>query len=205
MRGEVERRLIEDSSELDTRVGDRLGDSDDYLLEQITAPVARRWHTPNKEITSVPEYPKESGKELADSARRGRHLFYTEMAGCAKCHGDPPLDDELANDYDDWTKELNPGKLSKDKLAEYIALGALPPRILQPRVLRDGAIRGGEEPEDIFRRIVNGIDGTPMPAAIIEAQGTTDSPGLSDRDIWDLVNYVRDLPNQPVGPPEKKP
>jgi hypothetical protein len=51
-----------------------------------------------------------------------------------------------------------------------------------PRDFREGLYRGGSSPEQLYRRIAAGIDGTPMPAASIPAN-----------DIWHLVNYVRSL------------
>ena len=47
--------------------------------------------------------------------------------------------------------------------------------------------RGGGEPEVLFRRIANGIEGTPMPAAT----------ALSDDEIWALVAYVKSFSNFP--------
>jgi len=78
-------------------------------------------------------------------------------------------------------------------LAEYEARGGLPLRNILPRNLRDGIYRGGRRPIDIFWRVHNGIDGTPMPAANKQA--------LQDSDIWDIVNYVLSLPYEPVSRP----
>lgn len=47
-----------------------------------------------------------------------------------------------------------------------------------PRDFTKGTLRGGDAPEDVFRRLRTGIDGTPMPAYT-----------LSDQDTWDLVHY----------------
>ena len=94
------------------------------------------------------------------------------------------MGDGQTDDYDEWAKEMEP--TVPDALADYLALGALPPRKVQPRNLREGIYRGGQRPEDLFLRIKNGITGTTMPA--VAAQ-------LSDDDIWHLVDFVRYLPN----------
>jgi mono/diheme cytochrome c family protein len=53
-------------------------------------------------------------------------------------------------------------------------------------------LRGGNDPETIYRRIEHGIAGTPMPSLDIgEAfDGTT---GLTPAQAWDLTNYVTSL------------
>ena len=63
-----------------------------------------------------------------------------------------------------------------------LARGALLPRKILPRDLREGVYRGGGEPERLYHRIAYGIDGTPMPAI----EGV-----VAPEDIWHLVNFVR--------------
>ena len=70
-------------------------------------------------------------------------------------------------------------------MAEYLAMGGLPPRNIVPRNLRQGVFRGGRRPADIFYKIKNGIEGTPMPKANMNS--------LTTDDIWHLVNYVQSL------------
>lgn len=68
--------------------------------------------------------------------------------------------------------------------------GALAPHRDPPRNFKHGVFRGGSSPEDIYRRIVGGIEGTPMPSVPI----ATDHPqGLPIEQVWDLVNFVRSL------------
>ena len=76
-------------------------------------------------------------------------------------------------------------------LAEYVALGALEPRTARPRNLRLGIYRGGRRPVDLYWRIRNGIDGTPMPAG----------QKLTDEQVWSLVDYVRNLPYESISKP----
>ena len=67
---------------------------------------------------------------------------------------------------------------------------------LAPRDLTKGQYRGGRRPLDLYRRMFAGIKGTPMPAF-----GTV----LKDEEIWDLVNYVMNIPFEPSSPSPVKP
>ena len=53
-----------------------------------------------------------------------------------------------------------------------------------PRNLVRGVYRGSRRPIDIYRRIYNGINGTPMPAY---------ADILGDEDRWHLVSYILSL------------
>ena len=48
--------------------------------------------------------------------------------------------------------------------------------------------RGGKHPDDVYLRIANGIEGTPMPS----------SAALTSDEIWALVAYVQALPYEPA-------
>lgn len=133
----------------------------------------------------------EQAETLSRSVARGKELFLSEAVGCAKCHGKEGKGDGQTSDYDDWTKDwtTNVGLDPKEtvKLTPLMARGALPPQNIVPRNFAEGIFRGGSDRESLFRRIANGIAGTPMPAAtMIEGQ-------FERRDIWHLVNYVRSL------------
>jgi hypothetical protein len=120
-----------------------------------------------------------------------------------KCHGDSALGDGQTTDYDEWTKEfIGDGKDPK-LVATYVSLGMLPPRTIRPRNLRLGIYRGGMRPIDLYWRIKNGIEGTPMPAATMKPEGDPHAKGLTPEDIWDLVNYVQALPYESINNPLK--
>ncbi len=94
-------------------------------------------------------------------------------------------------DYDDWTKDwtsrvgLKPE--DRESLIPLLARGALPPRNAIPRNFAEGIFRGGSTSQDLYRRIMQGIDGTPMPAAtFVEGQFEQD-------DVWHLINFIRSL------------
>jgi len=99
------------------------------------------------------------------------------------------------------------GELSSDQqelaVRQEVEASLLPPRHAIPRNLRLGMYRGGGRPLDLFRRVYQGIPGTPMPAsgpASPGAQGT-----LTEKEIWNIVDYVRSLPFEPASRPPEAP
>jgi DMSO reductase family type II enzyme heme b subunit len=95
------------------------------------------------------------------SIARGKEVF-TELE-CFKCHGeagrgDGPSAPELE---DDWEYPIWPRNLT-----------------------RKWEFRGGHRPEDIYRRVMGGVAGTPMPSFV---------DSLNEEKTWDLVNYVLSL------------
>lgn len=212
IRGEVERLLVDETVyELST---DEEGAAPDRLvpdsklktekpeayeaklarLREIAAQVAQKWLDAEGEATPITARPDgwQDVDSMKKSIARGRELFYGPVANCTKCHGDSALGDGQLTDFDDWTKELDPAV--PDAVAEYVKLGALQPRNIRPRNLRVGIFRGGMRPIDIYWRLRNGIDGTPMPAVPYKEAGDPNPKALSDEDIWCLVDYVRSLP-----------
>ena len=211
IRGELERSLVFFAT-TDLDPGERLLDlsSDSAakakrgeqaaVLRDYAAEIVTKWL--DAESQAIPVPPPDPARDLAASQRRGRELFYGAVANCIKCHGDSALGDGQTSDYDEWTKELEP--TNADALAAYTSLGdfVLPPRNIIPRNLRHGVYRGGRRPVDLFWRIHNGIEGTPMPAALIKpAEAPVDQKGLTYDDIWALVDYVRSLPYESISQP----
>lgn len=142
-----------------------------------------------KEFIAMLEGP--NADALNASIERGHKLFTSELVGCAKCHGKEGKGDGQTSDYDDWTKDwtVSVGLDPKDKVAlmPLMARGAWEPQNIKPRNFAEGIFRGGSHPDDLFRRIANGIAGTPMPAAtFVEGQ-------FSREDIWHIINYIRSL------------
>jgi len=179
IRGQVEASLF-----LYVENEEELPQSRDTLLDEVQL-VANLWQQAENQviepdIEALPE--PDSAEALAASIDRGRELFRdAKVAQCIKCHGPTALGD--GNDegdlYDDWNKVKDP---------EHPELWTLPRQQLSPRNLRRGIYRGGRAPVDIYRRIFAGIKGTPMPAA---------GKVLKPQQIWDLVNYVLQLPYEP--------
>ncbi len=196
LRGEVERNMIMFAA-TDLDPGQRLldlslrtSDPDEFqtqlsILEELVLEIVEKWMNANGTATEVP--PPPADWDSPESVAAGKALFYTTLANCAKCHGDTALGDGQVNEYDEWTKEIEPG--SPEALEHYLALGALPPRNILPRNLRQGIYRGGRRPVDLYWRVKNGIAASGMPQA---------APQLSSDDIWRMVDYVRSLPYESI-------
>ena len=96
---------------------------------------------------------------------RGRELFV--KIECTRCHGEAGRGDgnNSMNLKEDWNQEP-----------------------IFPRNLTAGWLfRGGRRPEDIYRVILSGLNGTPMPSHIDEELLAEEA------DRWALVHYVRSL------------
>jgi mono/diheme cytochrome c family protein len=193
IRGQVERSLLLAATELDE--GDSLVpvanpddeeeylDSLDELLETSVLPVLEKWTGREANVTPVPPVPGQLGNPGSALVEKGAELFFNK-GNCAQCHGAAGSGDGQQALYDDWTADwLKEAKLdpnNPEDIAEFRKVGALPPRTIRPRNLGLRIFRGGDRPEDLYRRIANGIEGTSMPAAA----------GLSPEEIWALVAYV---------------
>ncbi|QDV70652.1 Cytochrome c [Rosistilla carotiformis] len=180
-------------------------------IEDYVVAAASRWIDAPEQVVAIAPPPEkipawplaadataDQQAEMAASIARGKALFGGKVANCAICHGADGRGDGQVNDYDDWTKEwtmrngLDPKDPEKKQVVrEYLALGAHKPRNILPRDMHAGAFRGGDQPQDIYRRIVQGIDGTPMPAINLVDQPS--GSGLTTGDVWDIVHYVLSL------------
>jgi len=136
---------------------------------------------------------------LMVSIDRGRELFQGQIGNCASCHGKEGAGDGQTTDYDEWTqdytKKINIDPKDWDSVRPFVLLGAYKPRNIVPRNFREGVFRGGSNPEVLFRRVLYGIDGTPMPAATLSSE-----PGpnvMTREDLWHIINYVYWLASQP--------
>jgi mono/diheme cytochrome c family protein len=153
--------------------------NDDVLsAETVLESYASVWEKWNKAPEKWTEVASQVPAPTKESLERGRTLFMDAGTGnCFSCHGAEgrgdgssafttvPETGEIIPAYkDDWGNEI------------------------LPRNLRQGVFRGGRRPIDIYYRIKNGINGTPMPAAV---------SNMTDEDIWALVHYVGALSEQP--------
>lgn len=208
IRGEVERKLIDEVSFLEP--DEQLDTSKDLLVDEFLAEVVDSWKEAGDLVTKIQAPSNSYSAEKQAAIDRGRKLFHGKDANCFSCHGATALGDgQGIGTYDDWTNEfadwnnLQPDERRK-KMAEYEALTrGLTPRRNPPRNLRSGVYRGGRRPIDLYRRIKNGIEGAPMPAALMKPPGQPNQPGLTEEDIWDIIAYVQNLPYEPLSqPPE---
>jgi len=120
--------------------------------------VRGRW----QEAGSLATQPLTPQPELtAERVVAGREAFLTK--GCSKCHGEDGrghTKDNIGRDV--WGHATRAADLTS------------------------GMLRGGQEPIDIYRRILNGINGTPMPGfrGALESEPET---------LWNLVSYVLEV------------
>ncbi len=117
--------------------------------------------------------------DTPESREKGRVLYLSQKTKCYTCHGSTGKGDGPATE-DFWaitgSSETYPERGLHDEWGH----------LVPPRDLTRGQYRGGRRPIDVFRRLYAGIKGTPMPAF-----GGT---GLTDEEIWHLVNYVMAMP-----------
>lgn len=216
-RGEAERSLMTQLAH-DELAPEEQSDQGQAAMTKLAVEQFRKWEVepppeparptgfPLWEPDSGPSGEKSTGKSqaLADSIARGEQLFGGQVASCSRCHGS--LGDGVVpvRDYDDWTKDwttaigLEP--TDKKSLQDFLKAGALKPVPISARDLRHGVFRGGSSPEELYQRIVHGIEGTPMPAAAVQP----DTPGgLTSDQVWDLVNYCLSWQRLQSGKTEK--
>ena len=162
----------------------------EVIGERVIDDVVSRWEDADDNTTEIPESPSAFSPDdegYLDFVSTGRQLFY-QKGNCAQCHGQTGQGNGQLENFDDWTVDwtktpgVNP--FNPTTYQDFIKAGALPPRPIKPRNLTEAVYRGGGEPEELYLRIANGIEGTPMPAA----------PALTPEEIWALVAFVKYLP-----------
>ena len=128
--------------------------------------LSRRWRDEKHYAKPIalpdpPDWLKDDSKAEPHRAK-GKALF-TKL--CASCHGTEGKGDGLAAKglVDIWKNPIKPADLTKSHH------------------------KSGDRPEDLYRTIATGLDGTPM----IGFHGT-----LKPEQIWDLVEFIRSLHSQ---------
>ncbi|QDT02489.1 Cytochrome c [Rubripirellula lacrimiformis] len=213
IRGEVERRLMaaaideldydDDSEAVDESL--RLAANGDSEGAQVAAEVLDRvvsqWRAAPDQVVSVPPMPVIDGSQLAESIQRGDQIFHGKIANCVGCHGPGGNGQSVLLDFDDWGKEystrlgLTPS--DRDDMRPFRKAGALPPRPAKPRELTLGVFRGGGDGATLYRRIAEGIAGTPMPG--VEVVDEPSGLGLTEEQVWDLVRYLQSMGSDRTG------
>lgn len=105
------------------------------------------------------------------SVERGRNIYL--QFGCQGCHGD----NGRGNDATSQAGELRDGR------------GLL---MHATDLTHRSSFKNGAGPRDIYRTMMTGFDGTPMPSFANAFQGRED-------DAWHLINYLLSL-SPPLGP-----
>lgn len=103
-----------------------------------------------------------------ESIENGRTLY--SKYGCRSCHGD--------NGYGDGPESVK-GNL-KDARGLPISAGNLTDRT---------SLKNGSSPRDIYRSLMTGLDGTPMPSFADALNG-------KEKEAWDLVYYILSLSSE---------
>ena len=204
IRGEFERRLLagaidelgyeETRPDRQAQLGEIDGDGTDareFAIE-VLRDLCERWLKAQSSVIEPPEETAAGG----DSVARGKELFHGPIANCVGCHGNGGDARSVTTlDYDDWTKEfttrLSITPTDRDAIKPFRDAGALRPRQTRPRQLTTGVFRGGGDPQTLYRRLVAGIAGVPMPGVIVTEQAS--ATGLTSAQVWDLVHYVESL------------
>lgn len=109
-------------------------------------------------------HPNYNDQEMADSIKRGYHLFSStapDAFGCVACHQD--FGRQSLYQYDEWGTLVRPANLT---LSVY---------------------RGGRRPIDLYWRLKRGIPPSKMPAVAV----TTEE---DSKKLWDLVHFIEALP-----------
>lgn len=201
IRGQTERYLISELAQLDNQsilsakhsMADELeserldqiaSESIEKIGEDVLSGFFERWQVAENKITPAPNPPSES--QLASLIESGRTLYFGK-GNCAECHGDAsgPVTTKYYDDWtSDWIKSSGIDIERKQTYRDFLKAGAMPPRTVRPRNLQMAVMRGGDDQESIFRKISNGIEGTPMPSS---------AATLGNDEIWALVAYVRSL------------
>jgi len=173
-RGELEEQIVYLASDLDEEENlvreayflppeekEAAEDNDDhyeYDVDDTVEVIKSRWDGAEESITQ-PLTPQPQLTE--DRVARGRQAFLTK--GCSKCHGEDGRGHTPANiGKDTWGNATRAADLTS------------------------GMLHGGQRPIDIYRRILNGINGTPMP-------GFSSALKSEPETIWDLVSYVLEI------------
>jgi mono/diheme cytochrome c family protein len=78
------------------------------IMEDMLASIMEGWEGAGEQVilpddAMIPPSDR-THKEIAESAAKGRELFYGSKANCVKCHGPTGLGDGQQDDYDNWSK-----------------------------------------------------------------------------------------------------
>lgn len=191
MRGQMELTLIRYWFD-EVEENESIPATREVLVDELLSTVTEPWSTAAEQLVvpdagSTPLVDEDrADDDLLASIEKGYQLFHDKRANCMECHGTGALGDGRPVNYDDWNKARKDFEDSREG-ADVRQFGGLPVRAVRPRNLRLGVYRGGRRPLDLFRRVHEGIRGTPMPAS----KGT-----LSPEEMWNIVDYVRALPHE---------
>lgn len=214
LRGEVERQLLvelkgdypadrtkkeakesgtsesEVNKQIDAQLKEYVESGLSAFIQEVAGDLAEKWTGVEEEgasiIPAVARVP-----DSAESRERGKKLFFGNDAKCANCHGAAGRGN--GPQTEDFAKNPRTGQIYTNAKTGEPERGLHDDwdQVIKPRDLTRGIYRGGRRPLDIYRRISEGIKGTPMPGG---------SKSLKPDQIWDLVNYVMSIPFESSAP-----
>ena len=118
-------------------------------------------------------------KEFAEKLKADPKAVAAQAEALLPDLADPEFRSLLVAKMDLWTKSLDAWE-----------------NPLRPANLLEGTYKGGRRPLDLYWRIAKGINGAKMPAH---------AGLLTDEQIWDVVNFVLAVPDEPELLPEALP
>ena len=145
---------------IDMADADSAVNADEVQSDLVPAVLVRWTDAESSEVLPASPQPRFT----TENVERGKKAFLTK--GCSKCHGEDGRGQTADNrGADAWGHQTRAADLTS------------------------GMLHGGNRPLDIYRRIYNGINGTPMPSF---ANALKEEPNT----VWDLVAYVLTLTNE---------
>ena len=179
MRGQLERELVWFVAE-ELGPGEPLPEDEALLIAQeLLGPIVTTWAKAAENVVAM-----EMPVSTTGSIQLGYQLYHSERSGCAKCHGVEGQGGVAPDDdYDNWNRERLAATGSVEK--------ALPITKAPARAITGSRLRGGDAPIDLFRRLHQGVAGTPMPA--IGPRRPGEASALNDEEVAALTDYVRSI------------
>jgi mono/diheme cytochrome c family protein len=195
LRGEIENGLVYFAQDVDEEsVETDLGEE---VYEEVAQLVFDRWVQAEANVLN-PQTP--CPDPTPESVERGRRLYLGEKGlQCYGCHGlDGKGNGDSFVDYRSFVRAVFEGNPSQERIETLRAEAEAANKKwsddwgnpLRPSNLTQGVYKGGRRPIDLYWRIAKGINGTPMPVHL-------GSQLTSDEEVWDIVNFLRTLPERP--------
>ena len=140
-------------------------DFDPATVAEYVTDIDASWSRAEEELVRpMTVNPAKTPETVRDGA-----LAFAEMY-CVKCHNRDAAGSKSADvGQDIWGRTADPANLAM------------------------GMLHGGRRPEDIYRRIYSGINGTPMPASKDPNSAAGETPERRSDRIWHLVHFVTEV------------
>lgn len=204
VRGQAERALV-DFVANELRAGEPLaleGELRDEIVAEYLTPIVDAWADAEALVVEPSPEPPVTDEDLLV----GAGSFHDRIAGCAACHGwngygGAQGRSDYQVDYDIWNRDRvipEPNEELRRVLARDLPVRPSTPRELAPLGGAGQVVpHGGATTEDLYRRLHQGIAGTPMPAYGNLRPG--ERGVLTEKEIWNLVHVTKAwMENQPV-------